>query len=620
MIGKIPAKRGDGRSSFSTLSRYIVGHKLDRTTGEILRSASDVVCLTNCLSVNTASAEMKAAADSNPRIKDPVYHAVLSWREGEKPTDEQIIEAAKAAQKSIGMDGHQYVFAIHRDTDNAHVHMMINRVHPDTAKAVYPQNDFYKLDKCMREVELVQGWAHNNGPYCVKDGAVVRAEREAGKQPSLPTKAKDFQAATGHQSLASYAQAVAAEVVKSLDTGNWQELHGALRKHGLEIKEAGQGFKIYSVDDPKQTPIKASDMADQLGGGKLKKRLGEFEKPLRVVAAEKPERTYQRDPAERERLREERAVERAFLKQQHKEVCAAKRAAAGGRDAKSEYARLRAEAKAVRERIRSEGYDKTATKYLLSIAAMEAVQKHELLKKSLAEERNAKRPLGYRAWVADRAEAGDRAAISQLKGWQYQDSRKRAAAEKSEQEEAARGAIKGSDQQSAELQEVTAGIRWRVDKSTGDVTYQQAGRDLLRDTGKQVSVLDQQSDQAITAGLLLASQKFGGMLTLTGSADFQRRAVELAVQKNLQVKFLDPAAEQYRQQLIQTKEQSNGRTETHPGVSAGGIIPEDRGVQDMRSSALDERNKRQAEARNGSVLRGDQGSGVVNPRSDGRSR
>lgn len=626
MIAKIPDKRGDGRSSFSTLSRYIAGDKLDRTTGEIARSASDVSCVTNCLSVQTASAEMKAAADANPRIKDPVYHAVLSWREGEKPSDEQMIKAAAAAQKAIGMAGHQFVYAIHRDTDNAHVHLMINRVHPDTGKGVYPQNDFYKLDKCMREVELAQGWAHDKGPHCVKDGAIVRAEREADKQPSRPTKAKDFEAATGHQSLVGYAQAVAEEVVKSLDAGNWHELHAALRKQGLEIREAGQGFKIHSIDDPKQAPIKASDMAGELGGGKLKKRLGDFEKPLHIVSAQQPQQIYQREPAERERRREERAAERSELKQRYREECAAGRAVAGVRDAKAEYAKLRADAKAVRERIRSEGYDKTATKYLLSIAAMEAVQKRESLKRSLKEERDAKRPPNYQQWVADRAEAGDRGAIAQLKGWQYADTRKRAAAEKSAAEEATRGALIGSDRQ-AEIvpEEITTGIRWKVNRATGDVTYHAAGRELLRDTGRQVSVLDSRSDQAITAGLMLAAQKFGNTLTLTGPAGFQRRAVEIAVQQNMQVKFADPAAERYRQQLIQPKEPQHGaisraRAETGastPPVSAG---PGTHHVQDLLAGNVVAQNKRPHAQNHGGVLRSDAFDRVDNNESRGRGR
>ncbi len=187
MLAKVPAKRADKRSSFASLNKYISGDKLDRETGEILRSAEDVRLETNCLSAHTASAEMRAAADANPRVKDPVYHCILSWQAGEHPTDEQVIEAAKAAQKAVGMEGHQYVYAIHRDTDNAHVHMMLNRVHPDTAKSVYPDRDFYKLDKCMREVELKQGWAHDKGPHEVKNGRIVRAEQIAEAPQVKPT-------------------------------------------------------------------------------------------------------------------------------------------------------------------------------------------------------------------------------------------------------------------------------------------------------------------------------------------------------------------------------------------------------------------------------------------------
>lgn len=136
MIAKVPEKRNDGRSSFASLGRYLAGEKIDRETGEIVRSAEDIHLETNCLSVRTASAEMRAVADQNARVKDPVYHCILSWREGEKPTNDQVREAAMAALKSVGMEGHQYVLAVHRDSDNTHVHLMVNRVNPETYKAV----------------------------------------------------------------------------------------------------------------------------------------------------------------------------------------------------------------------------------------------------------------------------------------------------------------------------------------------------------------------------------------------------------------------------------------------------------------------------------------------------
>jgi hypothetical protein len=89
MIAKVPEKRGDKRSSFRTLRDYIA--RLERTdlaTGEVLSLGVPVE--TNCISFETASAEMRIVAESNTRVKDPVYHVVLSWQAGETPTDAQM--------------------------------------------------------------------------------------------------------------------------------------------------------------------------------------------------------------------------------------------------------------------------------------------------------------------------------------------------------------------------------------------------------------------------------------------------------------------------------------------------------------------------------------------------
>lgn len=579
MIAKVPAKRSDSRSSFGSLGQYIAGDKLDRETGEVLRSADDVHLETNCLSVRTASAEMRAAAAANPRVKDPVYHCVLSWQEGEKPTDAQMIKAAKEAQNAVGMDGHQYVYAIHRDTGNAHVHMMINRVHPDTAKSVYPDRDFYKLDKCMRQVELAQGWAKDNGPYTVENGEVVKAERKVDREPPLPTKARDYESATGRESLISYAQSVKAEALAAVKKGSWQELHSALRKHGLEIKEAGQGFRIYSIDDPKQTPIKASDMSPDLGGGKLKKQLGEYEKPLRVVQSEKPERTYnkhrERDTAKRDERREARAEARRQLRgkyDQHRAATDAELAPIREQRkaaAKAAMKQISDEARAARAEIRARGYSAEDTKSLMSLAAMEAVQKRERLKTELKQERAAEKSKGFRDWVGQQAEKGDPAALAQLKGWQYDEQRKRSAAEKADAEAAERGAVRGdSYHDPIAPKPFTDGITWAVNRKTGDVLYQLDGKDALHDTGRQVSVLAQNDEKTIAAGLLLASQKFGRELTFTGSDEFKKRAVETAVRNGLGVTFADPELESYRSTLVAERGQGADRQGDKKQISA----------------------------------------------------
>lgn len=571
MIAKIPEKRGDGRSSFASLGKYIAGQKVDQESGEIVRSAEDIHLETNCLSIKTAAAEMRAVAEMNGRVNDPVYHCVISWPEHENPTNEQAHKAAMAAMKAVGMDGHQYVMAVHRDSDNAHLHLMINRVHPDSYRAVYPEKDYFRLDKCMREIELEQGWAHDNGPYQVVDGKVVRSQREQ-PAPALPTKARDMEAATGCESLLTYAQQSSSEIVASLQSGSWQTLHAALRKHGLEIREAGQGFKIHDITDPSATPVKASDVASQLGGGKLKKLLGAYEKPLRVVLAEKPAKTYnpyrEKQSAGRDERREARAAARLALRKCFDTEKQQRLTRRQGLFEAEKFAMrdLAMRTRAERERIKAENLTTEARRARLSILAMTVAAERERIKLEGKEQREQARMKGYRAWVGERAEQGDEAAIAQLKGWAYQDSRRRRAAEQEEEAAAKRGAIRAeqtAQEPPARPGPVFKDITWEVDRRTGDVTYRLGGLDALRDTGRQVSVLQSQDDTSIEAGLRLAAQKFGPRLTLTGSTEFQQRAVELAVERGLGVRFANPAAEAYRTRLeaarANHKEMRNGK-------------------------------------------------------------
>jgi hypothetical protein len=91
----------------------------------------------------------------------------------------------------------------------------------------------------------------------------------------------------------------------------------------------------------------------------------------------------------------------------------------------------------------------------------------------------------------------------------------------------------------------------------GDITYSQNGLAVLRDEGQHLAVLDQNSEDAITAGLLVAGEKFGQNLTLTGSLDFQHRVVAVAVAQGIQVKFVDPQLEALRLQLVDGRRQAS---------------------------------------------------------------
>ncbi|OIQ74636.1 hypothetical protein GALL_437090 [mine drainage metagenome] len=87
----------------------------------------------------------------------------------------------------------------------------------------------------------------------------------------------------------------------------------------------------------------------------------------------------------------------------------------------------------------------------------------------------------------------------------------------------------------------------------GDITYSQHGRAVLRDEGQSIAVLDQESEEAIAAALLLAREKFGINLRLTGSPEFQRRVVAVAVEQGIAVRFIDPQLDAIRQQTVDEK-------------------------------------------------------------------
>lgn len=87
----------------------------------------------------------------------------------------------------------------------------------------------------------------------------------------------------------------------------------------------------------------------------------------------------------------------------------------------------------------------------------------------------------------------------------------------------------------------------------GDITYSKYGRAVLRDEGQHLAVLDQNSEEAIAAGLLIAHEKFGQSLTLTGSTDFQQRVVAVAVAQGIPVRFVDPQLEAQRVHLMNEK-------------------------------------------------------------------
>lgn len=94
----------------------------------------------NLASLETAALEMEATA-SQSRGKEPLYHLIVSWAEGERPTYEQ----ARAALDTQIAARLQYVAALQNDGVGglSRVHAVFNRVDPIThvARDVWQDRD-----------------------------------------------------------------------------------------------------------------------------------------------------------------------------------------------------------------------------------------------------------------------------------------------------------------------------------------------------------------------------------------------------------------------------------------------------------------------------------------------
>jgi hypothetical protein len=122
-----------------------------------------------------AATFMRATASRSDRVEKPVYHLALSFDPGDAVDRETIERVASRVLDRLGLAEHQAVIIAHRDRGHAHVHVLVNRVHPETGKAWERWQDRPVIQEVLREEEralglrevapsLVPPEAHSRGP------------------------------------------------------------------------------------------------------------------------------------------------------------------------------------------------------------------------------------------------------------------------------------------------------------------------------------------------------------------------------------------------------------------------------------------------------------------------
>jgi Relaxase/Mobilisation nuclease domain len=172
--------------SFSGLATYL-SHDADKTkstervdwTHTINCANDDVPCAVNEMVWTARDAELlkrEAGIRAGGRAtENTVKHFSLSWSPEEKPTQDHMIETTQDFLRHMKWEEHQAILFSHTDKPHAHVHCMLNTVHPETGLRL---NDSYEQ---VRAQEWALQYEREHGIYCEQ-----RLEDPATREPGPP--------------------------------------------------------------------------------------------------------------------------------------------------------------------------------------------------------------------------------------------------------------------------------------------------------------------------------------------------------------------------------------------------------------------------------------------------
>ena len=191
-----------------------------------------------------------------------------------RPEDEQILtkeicqDIERVFADKLGFFEHQRVVGVHKNTNNVHLHIAYNLVHPEKFTVANPYFDDYKQADACRELEVKYGFQIDN-----------RGERQEGKK-KLVSRAASMEAQAGQESFQAFALEQKESLLQDIDKAkNWQDAHRCFAKFGMAIKPQGYGLAVVNQDGKKNEVIKASALDRSLSKSRLEKRFGSFVEP-----------------------------------------------------------------------------------------------------------------------------------------------------------------------------------------------------------------------------------------------------------------------------------------------------------------------------------------------------
>ncbi len=202
-----------------------------------------------------------AAGRQDERIAQPVYHLAISFDLNDHPTRAQMRQVADRMLADLGLEGHQALIVAHRDRAHQHVHILVNRIHPETGRAWDRWQEKARTERSLREQEKALGFREVAGRLCQVEG------RDAPERASLTNPERREKARVAEPIFVERVRS-ASSVFRAADS--WDALETSLAERGLRLERKGQGLVI--TDGHRE--VKASRVHRDLSLRQLEARYG----------------------------------------------------------------------------------------------------------------------------------------------------------------------------------------------------------------------------------------------------------------------------------------------------------------------------------------------------------
>ena len=466
------------------------------------------VVITNCVSSDTTWAvrEIAATQQLNARAKsDRTYHLLVSLRAGENPNAQTLRGIEERFSKELGYAEHQRVSVVHHDTDNVHIHVAINKIHPTTLTLHDPVRDYKKRSKLCAILEHELGLAQDN--------------HQRGQ-----IRGNDVTPKSGQESFQAWLQRHAQGFI---DATSWEEFHGIADAHGVRLDLRANGFVF--THRRSLVRVKASSIDRRLAKTALEARLGtfvasEYQQGREAKAYEKRPRFARVDTS---RLWEEYQAQREL----HKTLRQAKLAGlAVNRAQQTEGVKASARAKRSVIKMTLKG---AGRRIAYAAVQSELRQGIRAVNARIREQRRAlgrdTKQLSWVDWLQQQATNGRSDALEALRVARARDQATTISA-------ARPAATRAPDPQDQLTKQGTV--------------IQKVGEHEIRDTGTGLKVEPNVGDDVLIELLGRAAERYEGALTAHGPSDFQLRIARVAGANHLAISFVDPGLEKARQAVL----------------------------------------------------------------------